>query len=78
MCTKCLPSCSNSIDILTINRALMYYEGYKEFEQARQTYDQLTHQENATVCINCSSPTCRCSKGIKIAKRMKFAHSLFA
>jgi len=78
MCAKCLPSCCNAIDILTINRTLMYFEGYREFEQARQTYSQLSNRENANACIDCSSPTCRCVNGIKIAQRMKYAHSLFA
>jgi aryl-alcohol dehydrogenase-like predicted oxidoreductase len=77
MCAKCLPGCGNATDILNINRALMYYEGYRDLEQARQTYRQLTNRENAYSCINCSSPTCRCVNGIKIAKRMKYAHSLF-
>ena len=78
MCAKCLPGCGSATDILNINRALMYYEGYRDLEQARQTYRQLTNRENAYSCINCSSPTCRCVNGIKIAKRMKYAHSLFA
>ena len=78
MCAKCLPGCGSATDILHINRALMYYEGYRDLEQARQTYRQLTNRENAYSCINCSTPTCRCVNGIKIAKRMKYAHSLFA
>ena len=77
MCTKCLSGCGNTVDILTINRALMYYEGYGELEQARQTYRQLSRRESAYPCVNCSSPTCRCVNGIKIAQRMKYAHSLF-
>jgi len=78
MCAKCLPSCGNAVDILTINRALMYYEGYRDLEQARQTYHQLTDRDNGCFCTNCSSPTCRCVNGIKVAQRMKYAHSLFA
>jgi hypothetical protein len=78
MCAQCIPGCGNAIDILTINRTLMYYEGYRDLEQARQTYRQLTNRENAYSCINCSSPTCRCVNGIKIANRMQYAHSLFA
>jgi predicted aldo/keto reductase-like oxidoreductase len=78
MCAKCLPGCDNVTDILSINRALMYYEGYRDLEQAQQTYRQLTNRENACSCIECSSPTCRCVNGVKIAQRMKYAHSLFA
>ena len=78
MCAQCIPSCGNAIDILTINRTLMYYEGYRDPEQARQTYRQLSNSKNAYSCINCSAPTCRCVNGIKIANRMKYAHSRFA
>ena len=52
MCAKCLPSCDNAIDILTINRTLMYFEGYREFELARQTYSQLSNRSNANSCID--------------------------
>lgn len=78
MCAQCIPSCGNAIDILTVNRTLMYYEGYRDIEQARQTYRQLSNSKNAYSCINCPFPTCRCVNGIKIANRMKYAHSLFA
>ena len=78
MCAKCLSGCGNAINVLTINRALMYYEGYRDLKQARQTYRQLTNRENGYSCINCSSPTCRCVNGVDIPQRMKYAHSLFA
>ena len=78
MCGKCLTTCNNSVDISTINRALMYYEGYRDFEQGRRAYCKIRIKQNGLACINCSSPTCRCVNGIKIAKRMKYAHSLFA
>ena len=78
MCAKCLPGCGNAVDILTINRALMYYDGYRDLEQAQSTYRQLTNRENGFSCINCSSPTCRCVNGVKVAQRMQYAHSLFA
>ena len=78
MCGKCFTTCNNNVDISTINRALMYYEGYRDFVQARLAYPVLKIKQNGLACINCPSPTCRCTNGIKIAKRMKYAHSLFA
>jgi hypothetical protein len=77
MCGSCFSTCRNNIDIHTINRALMYCEGYKDFEQARRTYLELANSENARSCISCSSPTCNCVNGIKIPERMQQAHSLF-
>ncbi|KPJ58421.1 MAG: hypothetical protein AMJ42_03305 [Deltaproteobacteria bacterium DG_8] len=78
MCGKCYSTCSNSIDINTINRALMYCEGYRDFEWGRQTYRELSSRMNGLSCMDCSSPTCHCVNGIKIAERMKHAHTLFA
>jgi predicted aldo/keto reductase-like oxidoreductase len=78
MCGKCSSTCSNTINILTINRALMYCEGYRDFELGRQTYLELSTRENGLSCMSCSSPTCQCVNNIKIAERMKLAHSLFA
>lgn len=77
MCGKCSSTCSNYIEITTINRALMYCEGYRDFEKGRRTYLELSKKINGLSCMNCSSPTCQCARSIKIAERMKLAHSLF-
>ena len=78
MCGSCSSTCCNNVDINTVNRALMYCEGYGDFEQGRQTYRELSVRVNGFSCTDCSSPSCSCLNGIKIEKRMKYAHSLFA
>ena len=78
MCGKCLSTCGNRINITTINRALMYSEGHKDFEKGRRTYHALSTGESGLFCMNCTSPTCQCVNSIKIVERMKLAHSLFA
>jgi predicted aldo/keto reductase-like oxidoreductase len=78
MCGKCFSSCAHNVDINTVNRALMYCEGYRDFEQGRRTYLTLSSRENGLSCMNCTSPTCQCANGIKIAERMRHAHALFA
>jgi len=77
MCGNCSSTCSHGVDINAINRALMYCEGYGDFEQGCQTYRELSSRLNGLSCVHCSSPTCHCTNGIKIAERMKYAHSLF-
>jgi hypothetical protein len=77
MCGSCSSTCKKNVDIHAINRALMYSEGYRDFEQGRQTYLELS-RANGLACITCSAPTCHCVNGIKIPERMKQAHSLFA
>jgi aryl-alcohol dehydrogenase-like predicted oxidoreductase len=77
MCGKCTSTCGSGVDIHTINRALMYCEGYGDYDQARRTYCQLGDNENGLACLNCASPTCRCVNGIKLAERARRAHAIF-
>ena len=78
MCGQCLSTCGNRIKITAINRALMYSEGHKDFEKGRRTYLKLSKRKSGLSCVNCTSPTCKCANSIRIAERMKLAHSLFA
>lgn len=77
-CSACSSSCTRGVRISSIHRCLMYWEGYGDFELGRETYQALTSTENANACTNCSLPTCRCLNGIRIADRMRQAHSVFA
>ena len=76
-CGACSSSCKNAVDIHTIHRSLMYWEGYRDFELGRKTYRGLSNAENALACMRCSTPVCRCINGIKIWKRMRYAHTTF-
>ena len=76
-CGACSSSCKNAVDIHTIHRSLMYWEGYQDFELARKTYRELSSAENALACMGCSNPVCRCVNGIKISERMRYAHTTF-
>jgi predicted aldo/keto reductase-like oxidoreductase len=77
-CRACFSSCTKGIHIPTIHRCLMYWEGYGDFDLARETYQALTAGENAQACLSCSVPACRCINGIKVAERMRHAHTAFA
>ncbi len=78
MCGSCSKTCIMSVDINAVNRALMYCEGYGDFEQGHAAYRELNSRSNGFSCIECTSPSCHCINGIEIAKRMKHAHNLFA
>jgi predicted aldo/keto reductase-like oxidoreductase len=73
-CGECASSCSRHVDVPTIHRSLMYWEGYEDLELARLAYGELSSKENAQACMDCVTPTCRCVNGIKIAERMRYAH----
>ena len=77
-CGECSGTCPYETAIPTVNRALMYYEGYGDRELARSTYQKLGSTENARSCVTCRDLTCRCVNGINIAERMRYAHCLLA
>jgi uncharacterized protein len=77
-CGECAGTCPYETAISTINRALMYYEGYGDKELARSTYQSLACGEDAASCILCRDRVCRCANGINIAERMRYAHRLLA
>ena len=76
-CGACTSSCRRDVDIPAIHRSLMYWEGYKDFNLAQSTYQNMTEKNNALACMSCSGPTCRCVNGIKITERMRYAHTVF-
>ena len=75
-CDKCLATCAQRPAVPTINRALMYYEGYGDAALARATYRTLDRDASALSCMTCREQTCRCLNGINIAERMRYAHQL--
>jgi predicted aldo/keto reductase-like oxidoreductase len=77
-CGLCIGKCEKDIDIPTINRSLMYWEGYNDFELARNTYRELHDGENASACKHCHKLTCKCANGIALNERMSYAHRVFA
>jgi predicted aldo/keto reductase-like oxidoreductase len=77
-CGACTSSCKMAVNIPTVNRTLMYWEGYKDFELGRTAYRELPPTETARACLGCFEPTCKCINGIKIPQRMRQAHTAFA
>ncbi len=76
-CGRCTPSCEKPVDISAVHRCLMYWEGYGDFLLGRAAYRELPAFASARACMSCSKPTCKCSKGINIAERMRHAHEHF-
>ena len=55
-CGECRGTCPHETAISTVNRALMYYEGYGDKELARSTYQKLGCAENARSLRHLSRP----------------------
>jgi len=77
-CGACNALCGKGVNVQSVHRSLMYWEGYGDPDLARSSYRELSGDENAQACLNCSSPTCRCINGIKIDDRMRHAHTALA
>jgi uncharacterized protein len=75
LCGQCEGTCPNGVAISSINRALMYAEGYREYGLAKATFDEVL---NASACGTCSGCVARCVKGLNIAQKMRQAQSTFA
>lgn len=77
-CGACEPTCPLRVDIPTVNRALMYAEGYGDMSLARNTYRELPAAKTAAVCGDCEVCTAQCVNSIRISERMQTARRLFA
>jgi len=76
ICGKCETTCPAGVEISTINRALMYAEGYGSPELARSTYRELSRTASAAACLDCTSCTAKCVNGLDIAAKMAKARAL--
>jgi len=78
LCAQCEPTCPQNVAISTINRSIMYAEGYEDYELARSTYDELQQDESAFACCNCTECVARCAHGLNVSDKMRKARALFA
>jgi hypothetical protein len=76
LCAECEPSCPRNVAISTINRCLMYAEGYKSAELAQSTYDEIPSAFSASACLDCSICVARCANGLNIPMKMAKARKL--
>ncbi len=78
LCGKCEKSCPAGVEISTINRSLMYAEGYRNLELARATYQELPAGTSALSCLDCAVCVARCSNGLDISAKMERARMVLA
>jgi hypothetical protein len=78
LCAACEAGCPNHVAISTINRSLMYLEGYGAHELARVTYRGIPLDKTASQCVNCNGCVARCENGLNIAEKMRQARTLLA
>jgi predicted aldo/keto reductase-like oxidoreductase len=76
LCGKCEAACPNGVRISTINRCLMYAEGYKNIDLARTSYGEIPKNLSAAACLNCSDCVARCVNGLNIPEKKERARKL--
>ena len=74
----CEATCPNQVAISTINRSLMYLEGYGSKELASVTYGGIPLSRTASQCINCNDCVAHCVNGLNIAEKMRQARTHLA
>ena len=77
LCGACEGSCPHGVEISTVNRSLMYAEGYRSRELALSTYREIPTAAAAIACLDCAGCVARCGKGLDISARMERARQLF-
>jgi len=75
-CGICSGTCPNGVNIPTINRSLMYAEGYRNLALARETHGSLSKETSCEACRDCAACVARCPRGIDIGERIGRAHAL--
>jgi len=78
LCSVCEAGCPNHVAISTINRSLMYLQGYGARELARATYQRIPPGKTASQCLNCATCLARCVNGLNIAEKMRQARTMLA
>jgi predicted aldo/keto reductase-like oxidoreductase len=74
LCGQCEGTCPQGVEISTINRSLMYAEGYKSPDLARSTYREAT--VTASACLDCSDCVAQCARGLNISAKMAQARTM--
>lgn len=73
LCGKCEASCPAGVEISTINRCLMYAQGYDNLILARSTYGKIPISRSASACLDCGDCVARCVNGLDVRMKMEQA-----
>jgi len=77
-CKTCLASCPNGVDIPTLMRTHMYAAQYRNFHQARYTYDEIPKSQSLNLCSDCGTCTAECAHTVDIAGRINELKLMYA
>jgi len=68
-CQRCIPQCSNKLEIPSIMRSYMYAYGYRNMEHAQHTL--ITSRISGNPCSGCDVCSVKCRSGFDIKERIQ-------
>ncbi len=77
-CGACTETCPYGVDIPTINRCLMYAEGYHDRENALAAYAEIPRDRSLAACDSCAICTAGCVRNVRVEDQIRRARELFA
>jgi len=78
MCDDCQGTCPKGVDVLDVNRCLMYAEGYRDTGLAHSQYQTIPFAKRPNACLTCQTCQVTCSYGLNVHAKMKQALKTFA
>jgi aryl-alcohol dehydrogenase-like predicted oxidoreductase len=78
MCGACDGSCPRGVDVPAVLRSLMYREGYRDEDLARDAYAALPAGRNAAACAGCTSCLVACRLRLPVGRLARNAHASLA
>lgn len=78
MCGKCDGSCQKGLPVADVLRFLTYADGYGQFALGRERFLELSSEQVAVRCGDCTECTVKCPFGVQVSSRVARAQELFA
>jgi len=76
-CGQCIVNCPNRADIPALMRVHMYMTGYKNFQLAEDTLNEIPESEGLQNCSYCKKCTVRCRYIVDITKNIEELKSIY-
>jgi predicted aldo/keto reductase-like oxidoreductase len=78
MCGQCDGQCRQGLPVADVLRFVTYADGYGQFALGRERFQELSAEQAAVKCADCSGCTVKCPYGVQVANRVTRAQELFA
>jgi hypothetical protein len=76
MCGECDGQCRKGLPVADVLRILSYADGYREFDLARERFQELAVEHQAVRCGDCAECTVHCPHGVQVTARLGRAQEL--